>query len=146
MQKLLYDININAPKKRVWETMLDDKKYKIWVKAFSENSEFIGKWEEGAEVKFFDPNMGGSIAQLDVFNPHDQIVANHIATLTKENIRETTGPITEKWIGTKETYRFVENNGSTRIEIEMETHEDFVDMFNKCWPQALENIKHLTES
>ena len=55
--------------------MLDAEKYKAWVKAFSEDSEFIGEWKEGAEVKFFDPNKGGTIAHLDVFKPHDLI--NH---------------------------------------------------------------------
>lgn len=146
MEKLEFKITIAADKRRVWETMLDAEKYEIWVKAFSDGSTFIGEWKEGTEIKFFDPNMGGTIARLDIFKPHDLIEATHIATLTKDQVRETTGPMTEKWIGSREIYRFTENSGSTDLAIEMETDPEFVDMFNECWPKALENIKQLVES
>ena len=60
--------------------------------------------------------------------------------------RETTGEETEKWIGTKEIYMLDEAAGTTTLKIEMQTHEDFAEMFNNAWPQALANIKRLVES
>jgi hypothetical protein len=38
MKTLNYSIDINAPKRVVWEKMLAPKTYKIWTKVFSENS------------------------------------------------------------------------------------------------------------
>lgn len=60
MQELNYSISINADKIHVWQTMLDEDKYKQWVKAFSENSQLIGEWKQGSQVKFIDPNIGGT--------------------------------------------------------------------------------------
>jgi hypothetical protein len=62
--KLEYSITIDARKIHVWETMFRAGKYEQWVKAFSENSRFEGRWEQGATVRFIDPNMGGSKAIL----------------------------------------------------------------------------------
>lgn len=146
MQSFIYTIDIDATRKKVWETIIDEAKYKEWVKAFSENSQFSGEWKEGAEVKFFDPDCGGTVAVLEEFKPHSLIIAHHIATLSKNMERETTGVETEKWIGSKEIYMLDEVTGKTTLKIEMQTHEDFAEMFNNAWPKALENIKRLSES
>ena len=69
MQSLLYTIDIHATRKQVWETMLEEDTYKQWVKAFSDNPECIGEWKEGAEVIFFDPDCGGTVAIIDEFKP-----------------------------------------------------------------------------
>lgn len=146
MEKLNYEIKIKASKKIVWETLIDKEKFKTWSKAFSPNSDFKGKWEEGAEILFIDVGKGGTVARLDKFKPFDVISATHIATLTKDLTRETTGEFTEKWIGTKETYWLEESDGSTTLKIEMESDEEFTKMFEDSWPEALENIKKLAES
>ena len=35
MQKLNFKIDINAPKEKVWSTMLEDKTYREWTDSFS---------------------------------------------------------------------------------------------------------------
>ena len=145
MKKLKYEIQINTPKEIVWNTIISKETYGKWVKAFSANSEFIGEWKQGAEVKFFDGEMGGTIAKLDVFKPYEKIVAHHIATITSNKVIEKKGPMTEKWIGTKETYELESNGDKTTLRIIMETHPDFEKMFNDCWPKALDNIKRFSE-
>jgi hypothetical protein len=61
--------------------LLAPGKYEQWVKAFSEHSQFEGRWEAGATVKFVDPNMGGSKAILEIFEPPHCILAKHIAMI-----------------------------------------------------------------
>ena len=145
MDKLSYKILIRAPKEVVWKTLVESDKYDQWVKAFSPNSTCEGEWREGAEMLFWDPNMGGTHAIIEEFRPFESIVAKHINTVTKEGVRETTGDMTEKWIGTKEVYRLVEENGQTRLEIAIHTDMAFEKMFNDAWPMALESIKTLSE-
>lgn len=36
MKKLHFSTTINAPKEKVWHTMLDDSTYREWIKAFSD--------------------------------------------------------------------------------------------------------------
>ena len=54
--------------------------------------------------------------------------------------------MTEKWIGTEESYLLNESNGQTTLVIDMKTDAAFEDMFNNAWPKALENIKSLVET
>lgn len=146
MKKLIYSTLIDSTKEDIWKTIIEKDTYAKWVKAFSPNSEFEGEWKEGAEIKFFDGDMGGTVAMLDSFQPFERIVATHIATITKDKLVETTGPMTEKWIGTKEIYELEKKDHQTELRILMEVHEDFEEMFNNCWPKALENIKNLSEN
>ena len=145
MQKLNYSVIINAEKSHVWDTMLDPEKYPQWVKAFSANSQFVGEWKRDAIVKFIDPNMGGTKAILEEFEPYECILAKHISMVNKDGSEETENEMAKKWIGTTEKYIFKELKNSTELIIEMNTHCDFSEMFNNCWPKALELLKGLSE-
>jgi uncharacterized protein YndB with AHSA1/START domain len=146
MSTLKYEILIEGSKEKVWNTLITHDTYVQWVKAFSPNSTFVGEWKQDAEIRFWDPNMGGTTAILKVFQPFTKIVACHINTVTKEGITENTGEMTEKWIGTKESYSLIEEENKTKLTIEMTTDQAFEKMFNKCWPEALENIKNIVET
>ena len=145
MTNLEYSIVIKANKAHVWRTMLEPGKYEYWVKAFSEGSRFEGKWEQGATVRFVDPNMGGTKAILEIFDPHNCILAKHISIITDDGRVDTDSEVAKQWIGTTEKYEFLEHEGKTTLKIEMKTHPAFVEMFDSCWPKALENIKSLCE-
>ena len=96
-----YSVQIGAPKKAVWEAMIDREKYSIWTKPFSENSSFIGEWREDAEIQFVDAGNGGTLALIETFRPHDLMVLKHIGLIIKEGKVEKSGH--ENWIGTLET-------------------------------------------
>ena len=146
MKKLGYSIEIDAARSHVWKTMFEPGKYEQWVKAFSENSRFEGQWEAGATVRFVDPQLGGSKAILEIFEPHRCILAKHVAMITEEGNEETDSESAKQWIGTTEKYSFSESESKTILAIEMNTHPSFVEMFDACWPKALEKIKLLSEA
>ena len=145
MKKLSYCVKIKAPSKVVWEKMLGEDTYNDWCKAFSNNSQCIGEWKQGEKVKFFDPDMGGTLALLEEVVPYQRIVARHIATLSKDQQEDTTSEVSIKWIGSTETYVFKEEDSETTLNVEVQTHEDFIEMFDKGWPIALNNLKELVE-
>ena len=144
MEKLSYSIKINAPKELVWETMLNKESYKKWIKAFSENSTFKGDWKEGAEIIFYDPNMGGTKARLDCVKPYKRIHAVHIGLVNRET-QDVDNEYSKTWIGATETYILSEQNAVTTLNIEIETHKNYVDMFNSGWDKALAALKELCE-
>ena len=145
MHKLKYSIKIDAARAHVWKTMLAPDTYEQWVKAFSENSRFEGKWEQGATVRFVDPNMGGTKAILETFEPLQCILARHTAIITQEGHEDTDSEAAKQWIGTTEKYLLSETEGETILTVEMGTDPAFVEMFDACWPKALEKIKALSE-
>jgi hypothetical protein len=146
MKKLIYSININAPKDKVWDTMLNLDTYKQWAKAFSPESQYRGEWKEGEHINFIDPNMGGTRALLEECKPHERIQARHVALVGKDGGLETESDMAKKWIGARETYSFDQEDGGTVLNVTVNTHEDFEGMFNDGWPKALDTLKILCEN
>jgi uncharacterized protein YndB with AHSA1/START domain len=60
MEKLHFEILINAPRERVWDVMLADETYRDWTSAFHPGSYFKGDWSEGSKMLFLGPNEDGS--------------------------------------------------------------------------------------
>nr|WP_279615060.1 SRPBCC domain-containing protein [Desulfonatronum thiosulfatophilum] len=146
IKTLTYSIRINAPKEAVWKHMLDPSDYRQWTQAFSPNSQFIGKWEQGETILFIDPDLGGTKAVLDEVVPHERLKARHVAMINKDGSEDVSSEMAESWIGATETYIFNGENGQTELLIEMTTHENFEEMFNAGWPRALELLKAVCES
>ena len=145
MESLKYEICIKAPKAAVWNTLTDAEAYQKWVKAFSPNSYFEGEWEQGTFIKFLDPEMGGTKAFLETLEPNDYIFARHVSMISKDGEETTAGEMSNKWIGTTEAYRLSKDGSGTTLQIDIETHGDFVPMFESAWPKALASIKELSE-
>jgi hypothetical protein len=145
MKTLNYEIKINADVATIWNTLIKRETYKIWVKSFSPNSYFDGKWIQGTEIKFLDPDMGGTKAVLEIVEPQKRLLAKHIALISKEGEESTTGEIADKWIGTTEDYLLSITKNTSILKIEIKTHNDFVPMFDSAWPTALASIKDLSE-
>lgn len=145
MIKLNYSIEIEADKEHVWKTMLSPGTYEQWVKAFSANSKFIGEWKQGETILFFDSNLGGSKALLEILDPYNEILAKHVSMVDKNMNENNEDEMSKKWIGSTERYSFKEAGNKTKLEIEMNTDEAFEKMFNSSWPKALEIIKSLSE-
>ena len=67
MQKLNFSIVINASKEKVWNTMLEDKTYRIWTEVFSKGSHFIGDWRKGSKILFLGfPILDSIMGNLDI--------------------------------------------------------------------------------
>lgn len=145
MMRLNYSQTIRAPRHVVWTTMLDEDSYRKWASAFSAESQYEGEWIEGREIKFFDPNLGGTIALLSEVKPHETIVAKHVAMMSKDGELDTESGMARKWIGSIETYTLTERDGLTELQVGIETHEDFRRMFEDSWPNALGVLKDLCE-
>ena len=145
MINLNYSINIDSSKEQVWKTMLNNETYQEWAKAFSEGSTFIGEWKKGETLLFFDPNLGGTRAVLEIFKPYDEILAKHVSMVDKDLKENNDNEMAKKWIGSTERYTFTETGNNTKLDIEITTDETFTAMFDAGWPKALELIKYLCE-
>src|SRR5882757_1768837 len=64
LQTLTFSVRIRAPRKKVWETMLNDSTYREWADEFSPGSYYTGDWSEGGEMRFLAPGKDGAIAGL----------------------------------------------------------------------------------
>ena len=145
MEHLEYKVEISAPARVVWETMLQEDTYKQWVAKSWPNSTYYGKWEEGEEIRFGSDNDGGTLAKLDKVTPYKNIVARHIAIVNSDGSLDRESDIAKGWVGTTEEYQFTERNGKTTLKVIIETTPEWRNMFDDGWPTALSDLKTLSE-
>ena len=145
MKKLKFKTHINASAKKVWDTMLGPESYKKWVQVSWPGSHYVGKWKQGEYIKFLSSSGGGTLAHLIEVIPHEVIAAEHTAVILKDGSYDSTSDVAKGWVGTTETYRFIEKNGKTEVKVEINTNPDWEKMFNDGWPDALKQLKEITE-
>jgi uncharacterized protein YndB with AHSA1/START domain len=144
MNTLQYQIEINAPAEKVWNTMLNADTYQEWTAVSWPNSLYEGKWEQGTTIKFIGPDGSGTLALLKTVEYADYLAAEHIAVLLPGG-KEETGAPAKDWIGTEENYTFEAHGDATLLKIDMLTHPSWEKMFNDGWPPALAKLKEICE-
>lgn len=147
MNKLKFSIIINAPKARVWDTMLNDVTYRIWTEAFGPGSYCVGDWSEGSKMLFLAPRDSGDMGMVSRIKEnrlHQFISIEHLGMI--ENGKEdTTSDAVKSWAGVLENYTFNELDRKTELIVEMDSDEEYSEMFNDMWPKVLQKLKELAE-
>jgi uncharacterized protein YndB with AHSA1/START domain len=149
MDKLKFSIVINAPKEKVWHTMLDDATYRLWTTSFSEGSYYKGDWSKGSKIIFLGPNPetgkeGGMVSRIAENKPYEYISIEHLGMIN-DGVEDTTSEEVKKWTPAFENYTFKEVNGKTTVLVDMDINEEYKEMFEGMWPKALQQLKELAE-
>lgn len=142
---LNFETVINAPREKVWKTMLAQDTYRIWTAEFTEGSYFEGSWEKGARVRFLDPKGGGMIAVIAESRPHEFLSIKHLGEI-RNGVEDTESDEVRKWAPAFENYTFKDAGSGTELKISLEVTPDFEDYMNKTWPKALAKLKEICES
>jgi uncharacterized protein YndB with AHSA1/START domain len=157
MQKLHFSITINAPKEKVWGSMLEDATYRVWTGAFSPGSYYEGDWNEGSKILFLGPDpsnppvhgstkgVSGMVSRIRTNRPYEYISIEHLG-IVQNGEEDTTSEAAKKWSPAFENYMFQEHNGVTELAIDLHVADEYVDMFNTMWPKALAKLKEIAES
>ena len=148
MDKLKFSIVINAPKEKVWDTMLEDKTYRIWTEEFTPGSHYIGSWDEGSKILFLGPandgKLGGMVSRIKENKLHKFISIEHLGEVL-DGIEDTTSDRVKIWAGALENYTFIDKDDKTELVVDMDINEEFKEMFEGMWPKALQKLKSLCE-
>jgi uncharacterized protein YndB with AHSA1/START domain len=148
MNRLYFSIVINAPKEKVWDTMLNQDSYRVWTEVFSPGSHYVGDWNQGSKILFLGPGesgkMGGMVSRIKENRPYEYISIEHRGVVG-EGKEDTSSEAAKAWAGALENYTFKEKNGSTEVLVDMDTEEDHKQMFQDTWPKALQKLKELAE-
>lgn len=149
MQKLHYETIINAPKEKVWDTMLNDATYRQWTDVFNPEggSYFEGDWSAGTDMKFIGPEKDGTVSgmysTIKENRPYEFVSVQHLGEIQK-GVEKPWAMDVES--GIFENYTFTEIEGGTKLDIDMDAPEEFSSMFDAMWPKALETLKALAEA
>lgn len=149
MQNINFSIVINAPREKVWDTMLGDATYREWTKPFNPaGSSFRGDWSKGSKILFIgvDEKTGkedsGMYSEVADNRPYEYVSVKHLGEL-KDGV-ETPWPNPDQ-VGF-ENYTFRDKDGGTEVFVELTNMPDeWVGMMNESWPTALEKLKEIAE-
>jgi len=148
MNKLNFSISIHAPKEKVWNIMLDQNSYRAWTEVFAPGSHYVGNWEKGSKILFLAPNesgqMGGMVSKIREIRRYEYLSIEHCG-IVHEGKEDTSSDEVKAWAGALENYTFKESKGETELFVEMDSAEEFWDMFKNIWPVALQKLKELAE-
>jgi hypothetical protein len=144
MEKMNFSIDINAPREKVWKTLWEDASYRKWTRVFTEGSHAVTDWQEGSKVLFLDGKGEGMVSKVQTNRPNEFMSVVHLGTV-KNGIEDTGSAEIKQWAGAEENYLLSKNGGVTTLAVEVDTEETHKDYFMKIFPQALEQVKLLSE-
>ncbi len=150
MQKIHITAVINAPREKVWKTMLEDKTYREWTSAFNPGSCYVGSWETGSKMKFLGPNPDGSGSEggmssiIEESRPYEFISIKHVGIINN-GVEETESELAKAWTPAHENYTFKDVDGGTEFTLDMDTVESEKENMEKMWKDALVKLKEIVE-
>lgn len=151
MKKLQFRISINAPVEKVFDHMLgiqNKSTYEQWTALFNPTSSYEGNWTKGSKMLFIGTDekgeKGGMVSEIAENIPNQFVSIRHYG-LVQANVEITEGPEVEKWANGFENYSFEVNNGITKVTVDLDMTEEFMDFMNETYPRALAKLKELCE-
>ncbi len=136
-----FNIQINAPKEKVWEVLWNDESYRQWTAAFHEGSYAKGDWQEGGKIQFLAPEGDGMYSRIHKLAPYTQMTFEHLGEIKGGEEQPQSS-----WAGAKETYYLTENNGITELTVEVDLVDEYLQYFKDTFPKALQLVKQLSEA
>jgi hypothetical protein len=149
MPKRYYSIEINAPKEKVWQAMLDDKPYREWTSAFNPGSYYKGDWSKGSKMLFLGPDPttgeeGGMVSRIAENKQYEYISIEHRG-IVHRGVEDTTSDEAKKWAPAFENYTLKDKGSKTEVLVDMDVDEKEAATFDRMWPEALKRLKEIAE-
>lgn len=149
METMHMEISINAGAEKVYDTMLDEKKFREWTVDFNPTSHYKGSWEKGSKIIFLGTdeqgNVGGMVSRIKENVPNRFVSIEHLGIIQGDK-EILSGPEIEGWAGALENYTLTEKNGKTLLAVDVDVNQEYKDYFTETWPKALDKLKALCES
>lgn len=140
METLEYTIEIDAAPEKVWTVLWSDTSYRQWTSAFTKGSFYIGTWEEESIVKFYDPEDNGMYSKVLKNDPNKEMVFLHLGEIF-DGVE-----VPQDWGDATESYILEETEDGTRLIARIKASDEFKGFFEEKFPEALQNVKHLSEN
>ncbi len=149
MEKMHFSVQINAPKEKVWDTMLSDATYRQWTEGFNPGGYYVGDWEQGSKMLFLGPDpkdgeAAGMVSRIKENRKYEFLSIEHLG-IVKNGVEDTTSDEAKKWAPAFENYTFVEKDGGTELSVDQDMLEEYKKSFEEMWPKALQKLKELSE-
>ncbi len=145
MNKLTFNVSINAPAGKVWDVLWTDATYRVWTTVFHEGSRMqVAGLSKGEKVLFTDGDGNGMVSRIADVTANKYMSFEHLGMI-KDGVEDTTSDSVKAWAGSHENYILEDNNGTTTLSVELDMNDEMKDYFNNTFPKALAKVKELAE-
>lgn len=140
IKKLVFNIEIEAKPEKVWYFLFDPENYKNWTNVFCEGSYYEGILNQGERIHFLTPSGEGMYSDVYYIKENSVMCFMHLGEL--KDFKEV--PISddvESWSGCFELYRLEEIDSKTKLSVEVDVIDKYVDHMNNSFVKALDQLK-----
>lgn len=142
MHKLQFQIDIDATKEQVWDTLWQDKTFRDWAGIIDPGTYMVGDLKEGNEIQYISAENGYGVTSLvKKLVAGEYLLLAHSADTQDSGKRERD----KEWTGGEESYTLSEKKGATTLAVAFDVPLQMEEYFRINYPKALERIKALTE-
>jgi len=145
VRTIAQSIEIQAPRERVWDVLLQDDSYRQWTADFSPGSYAETDWQAGSKAVFRDESGAGLVGRIVTSERPERLDIEYDGLLVDGRDDVESSDATEMK-GAHETYRLTERGDTTVLDIESGMSEAHYDGMNEAWVRALRKVKELAES
>lgn len=142
MKELQFQVEIQAPKDRVWDTLWQDATFRQWAGIIDPGTHLVGDLIEGNEVQFISGNGYGVTSLVEKLIESELLVFKHRADTKESGAQERA----DEWTGGRESYELSEENHTTKLTATFDVPEEMENYFRDTYPKALEQVKILAEN
>ena len=144
MIKKQFSTILNAPKEKVWEALWQDANYREWTSAFAEGSSAETDWQKGSKVYFSDGKGSGMVSRIEDTRPNEFMSFQHLGMI-KDGKEDIDSDEVKAWAGAMENYTLTDEDGNTKLVIDIDVSEDWLKYMEDAWPKALEKLRGIAE-
>ncbi|KFC22844.1 SRPBCC family protein [Chryseobacterium sp. FH1] len=145
METFKYQTEIDAPAEKVWDILWKEDTYSKWTHFFSPGSQMVTDWKVGGKTYFTDVSKkNGMVSTIDKIEKNKYLIFKHLGEIT-DGVEDTESEKVKVWSGSKEAYYLEENNGKTTLKVEVDSDENYKEMFDNGFTKGLQIIKELSE-
>lgn len=146
IERLKFEIEIQAPSTKIWNVMWDTESYKIWTAPFCEGSYYKGELKQGSRVQFLNSEGSGMYSDVFFYKENINVVFSHIGEV-KDNKEMEVDETTKQWTGCMEMYHLIElENGNHKLTAEVDCTKEHITYMREKFPLGLQKIKELSEN
>lgn len=141
MKEMCFDIKINAPKERVWQTLWSDETLRDWAGLIDPGTYMIGELKVGNKVQFISVGGYGVTSLVEELISGEFLLLKHQADTQDEGQRSRD----DQWTGGKESYSLKHEDGVTTLTMAFDVPPELEQIMSDSYPKALRHIKELSE-
>ncbi|MEO5927732.1 MAG: SRPBCC domain-containing protein [Patescibacteria group bacterium] len=149
IKELHFEIEIHAPREKVWDTMLGTETYRQWTEPFGAGGSMAGSWDEGSKIQFLGPvedgKTSGMTSRIKENRTYEFLSIEHLGYILN-GVEMFDGPEIDSWAPAFENYTFEKvSDDKTLLKIDVQVEPKYAEMFTEQWPNALTKLKEMCE-